>query len=369
MARTGKDYYRILGVPENAAAATIKTAYRKLAKQYHPDANPGNPAAAERFKEVGEANGVLSDPSKRKKYDQMRKLGAFGIGGARAPGAGTTTSTTGFSFEDLGGLGGFSEIFSSIFDRARKEGGPRTGGPSKGRNVEYSVDVLFTTAAVGGKVALSVPITEKCAQCKGSGGAPGAAWKRCEECSGSGSVSFGQGTFAVKRPCPACAGRGRKSAEPCGSCDGVGKLRQNRKLHVSVPPGAQTGSKVRIPGHGESGESGGAPGDLIITFKVKPHRFFRRDGNDIQTRVDINLVQALLGTKIRVATVSGNKAELRIPPGTQPGTRFRLTGRGVRRDGKAGDQIVEVRVRVPEALTPEARERVEELADLPDVKW
>lgn len=369
-ARPDKDYYRTLGVAENADAAAIKEAYRKLAKRYHPDANAGDPRAAERFKEVGEANAVLSNPAKRKKYDQMRKLGAFGLGGARGtPKTGTAGDSASFSFEDFGGLGGFSDIFSSIFDRGREQRGRQPGGPSKGRNVEYSVDVSFETAARGGKIALSVPITETCARCKGSGGAAGAAWKRCEECGGSGSVTFGQGTFAVPRPCPACAARGRTSTDPCGTCDGAGKLRQTRKINVSVPPGAQTGAKVRIPGQGESGSGGGPPGDLLVAFKVRPHRFLRREGDDIHATVSVNLAQAMLGSTIRVATLSGQKAELRIPPGTQPGARFRIKGRGIRRDGKVGDQVVEVAVKVPSSLEPEAQERLREFAALSGMKW
>ncbi len=370
MARTGKDYYRTLGVAENAGPDAIKEAYRKLAKRYHPDANPGDPGAAERFKEVGEANAVLSNPAKRKKYDQMRKLGAFGLGGARgAPKTGTAAGSAAFSFEDFGGLGGFSDLFSSIFDRGREQRSRRPGSPSKGRNVEYSVDVSFETAAKGGRIALSVPITEKCARCKGTGGTEGAAWKRCAECGGSGSVSFGQGTFAVPRPCPACAARGRVSAKPCEACDGAGKLRQARKINVSVPAGARTGSKVRIPGQGESGNGGGPPGDLLVAFKVQPHRFLRREGADIHASVSVNLAQATLGSTIRVPTLSGKKAELRIPPGTQPGTRFRIRGHGIRRDGKVGDQVVEVNVKVPKSLDPEGQKRMKEFAALSDMKW
>jgi len=366
MARTGKDYYRILGIPENADAAEVKKAYRRLAKKYHPDANPGNPAAAERFKDVGEANGVLSDPLKRKKYDQMRKLGAFGLGGRTSGATGGTSETSSFSFDDLGG---FSEIFSSIFDRTRRDSGPKASRrPRKGRDVEYSVDVPFLTAAKGGKIVLAVPITEKCAKCKGSGGAAGAAWERCAECDASGTVSFGHGTFAVKRPCPACAGRGRRASSPCETCEGAGKLRQRRKFNIGIPVGVQTGSKVRIPGQGESGETGGAPGDLVVSFKVKPHPVFRREGADVHATVSVNLVQAMLGSKIRIDTVSGAAAELRIPPGTQPGTRFRLRGRGVRRNGQAGDHIVEVKIEVPESLTPEARKCVEQLGTLADMK-
>lgn len=370
MTKADKDYYAILGVEEKADADAIKKAYRRLAKQYHPDANPGNPRAAERFKEVGEANGVLSDPQKRKKYDQMRKLGAFGFGGPRAGSARPeSTATPGFSFEDLGGLGGFSEIFSSIFDRGRKSRPSRPSGPSRGEHVELDVDVPFMKAVKGGRVPVSVDINEECATCLGSGGAPGTDWKKCAECKGSGSVSFGQGGFAVNRPCPACAGRGEEPEKECRACGGTGKVHQKRKIQVSVPVGVKSGAKVRLTGQGERGRKGGAPGDLIITFKVEPHRFFQREGADIHVTVPINLAQAALGSRIRVGTIWGKKVVLRIPAGTQPGTRFRIAGQGINRDGKTGDQYVEIKVEIPESLTEEQEARIREFADASDMKW
>ena len=369
MTKTDKDYYAILGVDQKADDETIKKAYRKLAKKYHPDANPGNPRATERFKEVGEANAVLSDPVKRKKYDQMRKLGAFGFGGGQ-PGSRTAApAATSFSFEDLGGIGGFSDIFSSIFDRGKKNQARKPSSPSKGQNVEYSVEVSFMAAAKGDKISISVPIHEECATCLGSGGAPGTAWKKCSECKGSGSVSFGQGGFAVNRPCPACAGRGEKADKACGACDGSGKVHQNRKIQVAVPPGVQTGSKVRLTGQGERGQKGGAPGDLIITFKVRPHRFFRREGNDIVVTVPVNLAQATMGSRIRVGTISGKRVVLRVPAGTQSGTRFRINGQGIQREGRTGDQYVEIKVEIPQSLTPEQETRIREFADSAGMKW
>lgn len=370
MSTPEKDYYEVLGVGEKAEAAEIKKAYRKLAKQYHPDANPDDPKAAERFKEVGEAYAVLSDAEKRKKYDQMRRLGAFGFGGSRpAGGPRPEGSGPGFSFDDLGGLGGFSDIFSSIFDRGRKEAGAQPGGPTKGRNVESTVEVSFMTAVKGGKISINVPITEECATCGGTGGAPGTSWKTCEECRGSGTVSFGQGGFAVNRPCPACAGRGRRPDKVCGSCHGSGKVRQTRKIQVSVPPGVENGTKVRLTGQGERGEKGGPPGDLIITFKPKPHRFFRRDGHDIQVTVPVNVAQAALGSKIKVATISGKKVVLKVPPGTQSGTRFRIRGQGIEKGGRTGDQLVEVQVQVPESLSEEQQEQLREFATSAGLKW
>jgi molecular chaperone DnaJ len=374
-----KDYYQLLGVSENAEPDEIRKAYRKLAKKYHPDANPGDPSAADRFKEVSEAHAVLSDSEKRKQYDQMRKLGAFGFGtgrGARRgardmqePAGGGYTSAEGFSFDDLGGLGGLGDLFTSIFDRGRKGAGARRSGPQRGEDVEVSAEISFEKAVRGGTISIQVPITETCATCTGSGAAPGAAIRACGECGGSGTVSFGQGGFAVKRPCPACMGRGRVPEVPCPSCRGSGQVRQTRKLQVSVPSGVETGSRLRLSGQGEAGSQGGPPGDLILVFQVRPHRFFRREALDIHVTVPLNLVQATLGSKVKVRTVSGKHVVLRIPPGTQNGTRFRIRGQGVTRGERTGDQFVEVRVEVPETLTPEAEEAMKSFAESTGLRY
>ena len=376
MAGKQKDFYELLDVNEKATPEEIKKAYRKLAKKHHPDANRNDARAAERFKEIGEAYAVLSDPEKRKQYDQMRRLGSFGFGpragrsgpstppGGARPGSGGFQTDTSFSFEDLGGgFGNISDLFSSLFDRGKREPGqdPRRG-PHKGQNVEYVVEVPFLTAARGGRVSVSVAITEECATCGGDGAKPGSGVRRCSECGGTGNVSFGQGGFAVKRPCPACFGRGQIPESPCPACDGRGAVRQRRTIAINVPPATDTGSKVRLTGQGERGSKGGPPGDLIITFKVQPHRFFRREGLDVHVTVPINIVQATLGSKIRVKTVSGKKVVLRIPKGTQSGTRFRIRGQGLAKGGRVGDQYVEVKVQVPDELSEEQRQAMEEFA-------
>ncbi len=374
MATGTKDFYEVLGIGEKAAPEEIKKAYRKLAKQHHPDANPDNPQAAERFKEVGEAYAVLSDPEKRKQYDQMRRLGAFGFGrggpgptyrdaGAAGAGAG------GFSFEDLGDFGGLGDLFSSIFDRGPPAGaGGRPFGPQRGPDVEHVVEISFETVVVGDKITIDLSITEECATCAASGAAPGSKIHRCPECGGSGAIAFGQGGFQVKRPCPACLGRGEVPDQLCPACGGSDTVRQTRKLQVTVPQGVETGSKVRIPGQGERGRGGGAAGDLILTFKVKPHYFFRREGLDVHVTVPINVVQATLGSKIRVRTVSGKRVVLTIPPGTQTGTRFRIRGQGVKRGGRVGDQYVEVKVEIPEKLSDQEHKALEEFAALSGLK-
>jgi molecular chaperone DnaJ len=374
MPTQAKDYYAVLGVGEKASQEEIKKAYRKLAKQYHPDANQGDPKAAERFKEMGEAYAVLSDPDKRKQYDQMRRLGGLGFGrGGGRPEAGPFGGAQGgsFSFEDLRDIGGLGDIFSSIFDRGRRpgaEGQPRRGGPHKGENVEYVVEVPFETAVKGGRISIQVPITEECATCGGSGAAPGSSVQTCRECRGTGTIAFGQGGFAVTRPCPACFGRGTIPETPCPSCAGAGAVRQDRKLQVVVPAGVDTGSKVRLTGQGERGRAGGTPGDLVITFKVKPHNFFRREGLDIHVSVPINIVQATLGSKLRVRTVSGKRVVLTVPPGTQSGTRFRIRGQGIEKGGRVGDQFVEVKVAVPDELSPEQKKAMEEFAEASGLK-
>jgi molecular chaperone DnaJ len=376
MAGGGKDFYQVLGVPEKASQDEIKKAYRKLAKTHHPDANRGDAKAAERFKEIAEAYSVLSDADKRKQYDQMRRFGGLGFGGrtggpASRPSGGAPGAEHGFTFDDLqGGFGNISDLFSSLFDLGKRPapGGGRRSGKQKGQTVEYVVEIPFLTAVTGGKVSVEVAVTEDCATCGGDGAKPGSESRRCDECNGTGAVSFGQGGFAVKRPCPACFGRGKIAETPCEVCHGRGTVRQQRRIQINVPPGVDSGSRVRLSGQGERGREGGPPGDLIITYKVLPHRFFQRQGLDIHVTVPINIVQATLGSKIRVRTVSGKKVVLRIPKGTQSGTKFRIRGQGIARSDRVGDQYVEVVVRVPEELTEAERQAMQEFAEASGLK-
>lgn len=377
MATQSKDFYRILGVAENASADEIKKSYRKLAKKYHPDANPNDASAAERFKEVSEAYSVLSDDDKRKQYDQMRKLGAFGggmpggfgRGGASRPGGPGAGAPGGFDFEDIGDIGGLGDLFGSIFDLGKRRGGARPAGPQRGESVEYTVEVPFETAVRGGKRTITVPVTEDCATCGGSGARPGTDLTTCPECKGRGTIVFGQGGFAVSRPCPACYGKGKIPTDPCPTCAGQGQVRQQRQIQVTVPAGVDTGSKVRIPGQGAKGPGGGPAGDLVVTFRVQPDRFFTREGMDIHCTVPINMAQATLGSRIRVRTVDGKKVVLRVPPGTQSGTRFRIKGQGVEKGGERGDQYVRVNVTVPEQLGEREQKLMEEFAEAAGLKY
>lgn len=369
-----KDYYQLLGVSEGASQDEVKKAYRRLAKKYHPDANANDPQAAERFKEIGEAYSVLSDQKRRQQYDAMRKNPFASFGGrAGAGGAGGTPGAQGgpgFSFEDLGDLGGLGDIFSSIFDRGKRrtQRGPGARA-ARGRDVEYVVDISFNVAARGGRIQLAVPMIDDCAICGATGAAPGAKLQPCAECSGTGTVQFGQGGFAVSRPCPACLGRGQVPTMRCSACNGTGQVRDQRQIVLNVPSGVDTGSKLRLSGQGEKGSAGAPPGDLLVTFRVQAHHFFRRDALDVHCTVPINLAQAALGSKIRVRTVDGRKVALRVPAGTQSGTRFRIPGQGIEKAGRRGDQYVQVRVEVPDQLSPEQEAAMKEFAEVSGLKY
>ncbi|MBL8979088.1 MAG: J domain-containing protein [Gemmatimonadetes bacterium] len=363
-----RDFYQVLGVPDSATPEEIKKAYRRLAKQHHPDANPNNPQAAERFKEVSEAHAVLSDADKRKHYDQMRRLGAFdGGGGFRRQGAGGARpgpasggpggGTEGFDFSDIGSFG-LGDIFSSIFGKGGR------AETEAAEAIETVVEIPFRVAALGGKVPVRLPLNETCRTCTGSGAAPGAKITTCPECNGRGNVTFGQGGFAVSRPCPQCRGKGRIPSAPCPACGGAGEVRHEREVLITVPPGTETGAKVRLKGQGQSAAPGLPPGDIVVTFQVPPDRFFHRDGLDLVCEVPINLAQAVLGTRLRVRTLDGKKVVLKVPAGTQPGRKFRIKGLGIEKGDRRGDQLVQVQVQIPATLTPEQEGLLKQFAEL-----
>ena len=380
-----KDFYAILGVSAAASQDEIKKQYRKLAKKFHPDANQSDPKAADRFKEISEAYNVLGDAEKRKQYDEMRRLGAFGggfsgarPGGARpGAGAGARGATGNVNFEDfdIGGLGGLGDLFSSMFGGGRAgtagagAGGARASMAGRGQSVEATVEIPFRVAALGGKVPIQLEVNEECPTCHGSGAAPGASFKTCPECNGRGVISFGQGGFAVNRPCPMCLGRGQIPTERCPTCHGAGETRARRTVNVTVPPGTDSGTRLRLSGQGGKGTNGGPPGDLIITFQVQPDRFFRREGLDVVATIPLNIAQATLGSKVSVRTLSGKKVALRIPPGTPSGKRFRVRGQGIEKDGQHGDMLIEVSIKVPEDLTPEQEEMMKQFAAAGNLKY
>jgi molecular chaperone DnaJ len=379
----GKDYYAVLGVSPTATQDEIKKQYRRLAKQYHPDTNKNDAKAADRFKEISEAYGVVGDAEKRKQYDEMRRLGALGgfpggfsgagaRGGARqGPPGGPPPGGPGAQFDfsniDIGGLGGFGDIFSSIFGNQQRASTRR--GPEPGQTVELSVDVPFRTAALGEKINIELEVTEECPTCHGSGGAPGATFKTCPECDGRGTISFGQGGFAVNRPCPMCMGRGQVPSEPCPTCRGVGEVRTKKPVRITVPAGTDTGSRVRLKGQGGKGAHGGPPGDLVITFNVEPDRFFQREGLDVIAPVKVNIAQATLGSKVAVNALDGTKIHVRIPPGLQPGKRIRVPGKGIAKGDKRGDLLVAPTITVPQQLSEEQQRLMKEFAEASNLKY
>ncbi len=378
------DYYNILGIPESASAAELKKAYRKLAKKYHPDANPNDKQAESKFKEISEAYSVLSDPKKKQQYDMMRKYGA-GLGGGPEGGpaggggfsyedimsqfANAGRSGSGRSSEQFSGFGSFADIFSSIFgDRqGRGFGDAFTGGeyrtqPRKGDDLLTDIDISFEDSVKGGRRNIKINIEHTCDQCNGSGITPGSQATICPECHGSGNVTFSQGSFAVSRPCPRCLGRGQIIGNPCRKCSGKGKLFGPKTFKVNIPQGIESGKKIRLKGLGKPGVNGGPPGDLYLKINVSGHNYFWREGKDIYSRVPINLRQAVLGGKIRVRTLT-KEIELNIPPGTSSGQKFRLKGLGLVANGEKGNQYVEVNVEVPKNLTSEQKKLFEQFAD------
>jgi molecular chaperone DnaJ len=403
---TKKDYYEILGVKKSASAEEIRKAFRKLARKYHPDVNPGDKSAEEKFKALSEANEVLSDPKKRKIYDQVgyysdnidpaaaeayARGGATGAGGfggypgggfqggpQQAGGEGVHFDFGGFDFSDLmdnanarsgrtsggGGTGGsFRDIFSGMFGGGRGAAAPAETGPMPGADLEYQVNVPFWTAIRGGVMRLNITRQDACANCHGQGyiEAPG----KCPECKGTGQVTQTGGRMKFNVQCPRCHGTG-KNISTCPGCHGEGTVSRTEPIEVRIKPGTRDGQRIRLAGKGNAGDHGGPSGDLYVIIRIDPHPLFRREGDDIYLTVPVTAPEAALGAKIEVPTIDG-RALLKIPPGTQPGQKLRLREKGVAsatKEGARGDEIVEITVNVPMPRDERTKELLRELAKL-----
>ena len=346
---TTRDYYEILGVPRTAEDADIKSAYRKLALKYHPDRNPGDKTAEERFKEAAEAYSVLADPEKRGRYD---RFGHAGVSGGGPGGAGVDPTI----FNDFGDiLGGLGDLFGF-------GAGGRRGGARRGRDLRYDLEIPFDEAANGAETTLQIPREEPCDTCGGSGSAPGSTPQRCAHCHGNGQIRIQQGPFTVARTCHHCGGIGRVISKPCQDCRGNGRVSRERKLTVKIPPGIATAQRLRLTGEGEFGGRGAPPGDLYVVIHVREHPFFRRDGDDLLCEVPVTWPTLVLGGEIDVPTLD-DRATINVPKGTQADARFRLRGKGMPNVGGRGrgDLYVRVKVAVPRRLSREQKELIENL--------
>ena len=362
---TKQDYYELLGVPRKATLKEIRQVYRKLARKYHPDLNPGDKSAEEKFKQIQEAYDVLSDSKKRQMYDQFGFY-AENYQGGPPPGSGAGPGGVHFDFGgfDFGGAGGtsFRDLFSQFFRGSSAE--PIPTQPEPGSDLEYQIEISFWEAVRGTVKKLTITRLDTCGQCRGTGAA-GGAQQVCTTCGGSGRTSQTSGRMRFNLTCPRCGGTGRLRTI-CRACGGEGRVRRAEPLDVRIPAGVQTGSRVRVPGHGNAGALGGPPGDLYIITDVQPHPYFERRGDDIYSVVPVSVTEATLGAKIEVPTMDG-RALLRIPPGTNSGQKFRLREKGVplaRSPGRRGDQYVEVQVVVPKPVDERVRNLLRELGKL-----
>jgi len=375
-----QDYYETLGVAKNASAEEIRKSYRRLVRKYHPDLNPGDKTAEERFKTLQEAYEVLSDQKKRQMYDQVGFYSENGFPGGTPPGADQNQrgmDFEGFDFSDMfsgggaggrartsggaAGGGGFSDVFSHFF---RKGSSPEeTEAPEKGSDLEYGLTIDFWQAIRGTQARISISRYEVCGTCNGTGAAPGNA-VTCPQCNGTGSVTQMAGAMKFNLTCPRCGGKG-KLQNACPTCHGDGRIAKTETVEIRIPPGAQNGSRLRVPGKGNAGTFGAPPGDLYITTRVEEHPFFRRNGDNIEIQVPVTVSEAGLGAKIEVPTIDG-RALLKIPPGTPNGRKFRLSEKGVfnSRKGQRGDEIVEVAIQAPKVQDERTKEILRELAKL-----
>ena len=365
----GKDFYRELGVSSDATADEIKKAYRKLAKENHPDANAGNAEAEKKFKAVSEAYGVLSDTSKRKEYDEARRLfGSGGPGGFGFPGGG---GGGGFDVGDIfgqagqqqGGFGGLGDILGGLFGRRGAAAGATANRPQRGADVETDVRIDFAEAVKGATLPLRLSSPATCSTCGGNGAKPGTSPRTCATCQGSGLVSRSQGAFAFSEPCRDCRGRGKIIDDPCPECAGEGVSTRTRTLTVRIPPGVADDQRIRLAGQGEPGRGGAQPGDLYVRVHVAPHTLFGRKDLDLTITVPVSFAELALGGTITVPTLEG-KVSLKVPQGTASGRVLRVRGKGIaKRDGSQGDLLVTLQAAIPAKLDDKAREALEAYAE------
>jgi molecular chaperone DnaJ len=363
-ANVEKDYYKSLGVAKDAGAAEIKKKYRKLARELHPDKNPGDAKAEARFKEVSEAYDILSDDAKRKEYDEQRSL--FAGGGAFGRGGGAARTGGSFDMSDIFGSNNsnLGDLFDGLFGQSSNgaPGGRRRGpGPQRGQDVNADVTLEFEEAVRGATLPLKLTTPGTCQNCGGNGAKPGTQPRRCPTCGGSGHVTRNQGGFGFSEPCTDCRGTGKLIDDPCPVCHGSGVSGQTRTITVRIPAGIRDGAKVRVAGKGTPGQNGGPAGELFVTVHVRAHRLFGRTGDDLTLTVPISFTEAALGTTLRVPTLDASVA-LKIAPGTPSGRTLRVRGRGVARKSGTGDLLVTVEVAVPREISDDAKTALEAFA-------
>ena len=349
-----RDYYEILGVERSADEAALKSSFRKLAMEHHPDRNGGCEEAAGRFKEINEAYSVLSDPQKRAAYD---RFGHAGVNGAAGGGGGA-------QFHDVNDI--FNEVFGDVFGDMFGGRGRQRSGPARGQDLRYDLEITLEQAYAGSEVEITVPASINCETCDGSGARPGTSPTVCGGCGGAGRVRASQGFFSIERACPRCGGSGRLVLDPCEDCHGHGQVRKQRTLQVRIPAGVDDGARIRLAGEGDAGARGGPRGDLYIFLSVKPHEFYQRDGADLSCAVPISMTTAALGGTFDVATLDGTKSRVSVPEGTQAGRQFRLKGKGmpVLRSTQIGDLYIQIQIETPQKLTKRQRELLKEFEEI-----
>jgi molecular chaperone DnaJ len=347
------DFYETLGVQKGCDEKELKSAFRKLAMQFHPDRNPGDSACEQKFKEISQAYEILKDPQKRAAYDRFGHAAFENGGGAN-----------GFGGTGFGAAAGFADIFEDIFGEMMGGGRYRrsSGGRERGADLRYNMEVSLEEAFTGKTAQIRVPTSVSCSECSGSGAKPGSSPVTCTMCGGAGRVRAAQGFFSIERTCPQCQGRGQTIQDPCQSCSGQGRVTEERSLSVNIPAGIEDGTRIRLAGEGEAGLRGGPSGDLYIFLAVKPHEFFQRDGADLYCKVPISMTTAALGGSFEVATLDGTQTRVKVPDGTQNGRQFRLKGKGmpILRQPAMGDLFIQVVVETPQSLTKRQRELLEE---------